>query len=264
MPNPIEELLSMSVEQRSKLHWNDPRLNYAAKKLEEQYGLPEGVLQALKFAENTGMDKKGKVSLSNRNSLSNPSRAGAEGIMQFMPSTRKLEWNGIKNYFDHNVKDPMEGLAAAARYVDYGMEFYKGNIAAIFADYNGGPKQAKLVMKGKKPNSEETFGYLKKIRKYYENYHNKPEVTETADVPKNTEEPAKEVVAEAPTKEFSETPAGAAVTGVTKASAPEKKERVIKYGSDGKRTLDSINGGDKPAPIEPVKTEPFANFTARG
>ena len=243
MPNPIEELLSMSVEQRSKLHWNDPRLNYAAKKLEEQYGLPEGVLQALKFAENTGMDKQGNISLSNRNSLSKPSRAGAEGIMQFMPSTRKLEWKGIKNYFDHNVKDPMEGLAAAARYVDYGMVFYKGNIAAIFADYNGGPKQAKLVMQGKKPKDSETFGYLNKIRKYYENYHNKPEAIETTDVSKNAKKVSEAEPVEATPSVAEATPAVAeqAAPVVAEATQPvieaPKQERMLSYDENGKRII---------------------------
>lgn len=158
----IAELKAMTPEQRSNLTWNDPRLDALADKLEQAEGLPQHSLKALKFAENTGY-KDGKLGFSN-NTSSAVSPSGAKGIMQFMDETQKLQ-GGM---FKHNPLDPVESIGAAAKYLKYTLtNQYKGNVAAAFADYNGGPTQAGHVLKGNKPTKAETKQYLEKIKEYY-------------------------------------------------------------------------------------------------
>lgn len=158
----ITKLQAMTPEQRSKLQWNDPMLDELADKLEQAEGLPQYSLKALKFAENTGY-KDGKIEFS-KNDSTKISPKGAKGIMQFMDSTQKLQ-GGI---FKHNPSDPVESLAAAARYLKYTLNNqYKGNVTAAFADYNGGPPAANNVIAGKKPPKEETINYLEKIKEFY-------------------------------------------------------------------------------------------------
>jgi soluble lytic murein transglycosylase-like protein len=159
----IKELQEMPPEKRKTLTWNDPRLSKMAEAVEKKYGLPEGIVRAVKFAENTGY-KDGKLSESSNTSLAK-SQVGAEGVMQFMPATRKLQ----KGLFEHNPLDPVENIDAAGKYLQYTLKNqYKGNALAAIADYNGGPEQAKLVMQGKKPKAPETDNYLAKVSMFFE------------------------------------------------------------------------------------------------
>lgn len=140
----------MPPEERSKIKWNDPRIDALATALETLHKLPENSLKALKYAENAGSD----------NASDAVSLKQAKGMMQFIPSTLSK--------YPHNVLDPVENLDAAARYFsDVLNKQYKGNVLAAFADYNGGPSQAKLVMEGKRPSFGETHNYMKKIQAYY-------------------------------------------------------------------------------------------------
>jgi hypothetical protein len=163
----LKELEQMSIEQRTKLTWDDARLERLAEAVEKKYELPTGLIRAIKFAENTGL-KGGKVSRSRNDSTARSvvnGRPGAEGIMQFMPATRKLQ-NGL---FDHNPLDPVESIDAAGRYLQFTLRNqYKGNPIAAIADYNGGPKQAAFVLKGEKPKAKETEDYLAKVKHFFE------------------------------------------------------------------------------------------------
>jgi soluble lytic murein transglycosylase-like protein len=163
----IAELEKMTPEQRKKLPWNDPRLDRVAEAVEKKYGLPNGAIRALKFAENTGL-KDGKLSESKNDSTARSvvnGRPGAEGVMQFMPATRKLQ-NGL---FEHNPLEPVESIDAAGRYFQFTLKNqYKGNVIAAIADYNGGPEQAKYVLKGKRPKAQETANYLDKAQMFFE------------------------------------------------------------------------------------------------
>jgi hypothetical protein len=163
----IKELEQMTPEQRQGLTWDDPRLERLAEAVEKKYALPTGIVKAIKFAENTGL-KDGKVSPSKNDSTARSvvnGKPGAEGIMQFMPATRKLQ-NGM---FDHNPLDPVESIDAAGRYLQFTLQNqYKGNAVAAIADYNGGPKQAAFVLKGEKPKAKETEDYLAKVKHFFE------------------------------------------------------------------------------------------------
>lgn len=163
--NYIEELKGMSMEERGALPWNDPRLMYVAEKLESKYELPEGSLRAIAHAENSGIGKDGRLSPSKRKAWDSASEDQAVGLMQFIPSTMKLQ-DGM---FEHDPRDPIESMNAAAKYLQYTLKNqYKGNIAAAFADYNGGPSNGTAVMGGGKPTNKETLDYLKKIKLYYQ------------------------------------------------------------------------------------------------
>jgi soluble lytic murein transglycosylase-like protein len=145
----VNALISQGKQAWSKVPYNDKRFDLYAMHLERQYDLPPNLLVAIK----------------NAGERSNPdatSKAGAQGLMQFMPSTRKLE-NGL---FQHDPFNPFESMEAAARYLQFTLENqYSGNVAAAIADYNGGPRQAELVLVGKDPTARETKNYLDRVLK---------------------------------------------------------------------------------------------------
>jgi hypothetical protein len=83
------------------------------------------------------------------------SRAGAQGIAQFMPETASRV--GLENPFD-----PMQAIAASARLLrDFVRQF--GNLGLAAAAYNAGPRRIQnwLARKGRLP--EETQHYVKTI-----------------------------------------------------------------------------------------------------
>jgi hypothetical protein len=83
------------------------------------------------------------------------SRAGAQGIAQFMPETAATE--GLKNPFD-----PLQAIPASARLLRKLFDQF-GNLGLAAAAYNAGPKRIHdwLARKSKLP--QETEGYVKII-----------------------------------------------------------------------------------------------------
>jgi soluble lytic murein transglycosylase-like protein len=83
------------------------------------------------------------------------SRAGAQGIAQFMPETAASE--GLKNPFD-----PLQAIPASARLLRKLFDQF-GNLGLAAAAYNAGPKRIQdwLAKKSKLP--QETEGYVKII-----------------------------------------------------------------------------------------------------
>lgn len=129
---------------------NDPRYDAFAHAVEDRYGLPRGVLEAIKNAgERTPTKASGKPTVSS---------AGARGMMQFIPSTQAK--------YKHNENDPFESIDAAGRYMADAIAQYNGNVMAAIADYNGGPRQGRPVLEGKQPPAAETKAYLQRIRDY--------------------------------------------------------------------------------------------------
>jgi hypothetical protein len=83
------------------------------------------------------------------------SRAGAQGVAQFMPGT-------AAQFGLHNPFDPIASLAASARFLrDLFQQF--GNIGLAAAAYNAGPRRIQewLAQRGKMP--DETRNYVKII-----------------------------------------------------------------------------------------------------
>jgi hypothetical protein len=155
----VKELLKMSVEERSRLKWNDPRILDVASKIAIKHNIPPSLMLAILYSVNSYFDKKTKQLSYSNNDSHTVSSALARGLMQITDNTRENLKDGL---FKHNVLDPVENLAAAARYLQVTLKQYKGNVAAVIADYNGGPPQAAYVMKGKLPEKPETREYVLK------------------------------------------------------------------------------------------------------
>lgn len=83
------------------------------------------------------------------------SRAGAQGVAQFMPGTAVQM--GL-----HNPFDPIASVAASARFLRELMQYF-GNIGLAAAAYNAGPRRVEewLAQRGKMP--DETRNYVKNI-----------------------------------------------------------------------------------------------------
>jgi hypothetical protein len=110
--------------------------------LEEQYGLPPGLLAAIQGAEGSGP--------------TSVSPKGAVGTFQFMPATAKA-------YGLTDPTDPEASAVAAAKYMADAMRRYKtSDPRVLMAEYNGGPRQAQAVLAGREPPARETQNYIKK------------------------------------------------------------------------------------------------------
>jgi hypothetical protein len=106
---------------------------------------------------------RNKLTIENRGnkSLQNAvSPKGAAGPYQFMPETaRNLGLTVNDKQDDRN--DFAKSSAAASKYYDELNDRYKGNVDAMSADYNGGPKQGKPVAGGQEAPAKETQDYLR-------------------------------------------------------------------------------------------------------
>jgi hypothetical protein len=139
---PLEQ---MKPEELRGLKYNDVRLDKFASVTAEKYGVPPAILLAIK----------------NAGEKSNPtavSKAGAQGVMQFMPGTAK-EMGLVDR------TDPIASIDAGARYMRKLYDAY-GSWDAAIAHYNGGGAQAAIVRGGGRPTYNETAGYLDRVQKY--------------------------------------------------------------------------------------------------
>jgi hypothetical protein len=134
-----------------ELSYKDPSFDLLEAGLEREYKLPRGLMSAIR----TRGEK------SNNNQVS---PKGATGVYQFMPKT-------FLAYADPGTKatDPEAAAVAAARYLADASKWYGGDIGAMAAEYNGGPKAAKRYLATKKttgvgdPGNDETRGYVTRV-----------------------------------------------------------------------------------------------------
>ncbi|THD45411.1 lytic transglycosylase domain-containing protein [Enterobacteriaceae bacterium ML5] len=112
-------------------------------KLEGQYGLPAGLLRSVATTESGG-DPYAK------------SKAGAEGLFQFMPGTAKDM--GLKGA---EVNDPAKSAEAAAKYLSQLLSQTGGDLNSALAAYNWGIGNVKR--KGLENAPEETRNYVPKV-----------------------------------------------------------------------------------------------------
>ena len=142
--------LVKNKEEWPKLKYNDPRLDAFAEEVEKRYNLPKGIVLAIK----------------NAGERTNPglvSPKGAQGIMQFMPATMKLQGGKFK----HDPSNPFASIDAAGKYLQHTLKYqYKGDALAAVADYNGGPAQAKALREQGKPTAKETQEYIERVKSY--------------------------------------------------------------------------------------------------
>lgn len=113
-------------------------------KASEEYNIPVGLLKAVAKAE------------SNFNPHAK-SCAGAQGIMQLMPSTARSL--GVSDPFD-----PEQNIMGGAKYLSQMMDKFKGNIALTLAAYNAGP--GNVAKYGGVPPFPETQNYINKVIGY--------------------------------------------------------------------------------------------------
>jgi hypothetical protein len=125
------------------LRFNDPLFAQLEPALEVEYGLPTGMLYAI----------RAKGERSNNNQVSS---AGAKGVYQFMDTT-------FKAYASPGASplDPYEASRAAAKYMRWALDTYQGNVGAALAEYNGGPKAARKYIATGDPGNDETRKYVK-------------------------------------------------------------------------------------------------------
>jgi len=126
------------------MRYDDPKLNDYAAKVEQDNGLPAGILNAIK--------NKGERSNSDQ-----VSPAGAKGVMQFMPGT----WG---QYGKGEITNPYDSIDAAGRYFVDLMKRYNGSVDAAITEYNGGIRQARAVQNGGSPSATETINYLARVK----------------------------------------------------------------------------------------------------
>lgn len=107
--------------------------------LEEQYGLPKGLLNSVMMAESAG----------------NPqaiSPKGAQGLFQFMPQTAQQ--------YNIDPFDPTQSAQGAARYYSDLLKANNGNLDAALASYNFGPANVDAG----RPLPQETQDYIQKVK----------------------------------------------------------------------------------------------------
>jgi hypothetical protein len=80
------------------------------------------------------------------------SRAGAQGIAQFMPSTAR--WRGLADPFD-----PVRSIRESARWLGE-LRTQFGNLGLAAAAYNAGPKRVQDWLSGKRGLPQETRAYV--------------------------------------------------------------------------------------------------------
>lgn len=127
------------------IKYNDPQFAALETRLESEYSLPTGIMAAIR----TRGEK------SNNNQVS---PKGAAGVYQFMPDT----WN---KFADAGTKptDPQAAATAAARYLAYANKLYKGDVGAMAAEYNGGPRAARKYIATGDPGNKETRDYVGRV-----------------------------------------------------------------------------------------------------
>ena len=83
------------------------------------------------------------------------SRAGAQGIAQFMPATARLR--GLENPFD-----PLEAIAKSGQLL-HGLRGEYGNLGLAAAAYNAGPGRVRDWLGGRRPLPRETRVYVQLV-----------------------------------------------------------------------------------------------------
>jgi hypothetical protein len=113
-----------------------------------RYNLPQELIKAVIKAESDFQTRA-------------VSSAGAQGLMQLMPSTAKEL--GVKNPFD--IRENIEG---GARYLKKMLDIFSGNLEQALAAYNAGP-QAVKNHQGRIP-FQETRLYVKRVISFLDHF----------------------------------------------------------------------------------------------
>tara|TARA_Y100001934_G_C12218501_1_gene709568 strand:- start:196 stop:840 length:645 start_codon:yes stop_codon:yes gene_type:complete len=118
------------------------------RKAAKYYSLPPSLIKAVIAVESSFEPKA-------------VSPAGAQGLMQLIPSTAQ-EMQVI------NSMDPEQNIFGGTRYLRILANQFNGDLRLTIAAYNAGPGAVKR--KGGVPNYEETIKYVKRVIKLYHHY----------------------------------------------------------------------------------------------
>ncbi|KVG06008.1 lytic transglycosylase domain-containing protein [Burkholderia thailandensis] len=147
--DPATPLPSLDVAVRKQLPYDSPILSSYITTAAQREGVPPGLMLALIHA--------GEKSNSNQ-----VSKKGAAGVAQMMP-------DNLKKFGVTDPTDPVQSIDGMARYLKATQDQYGGNVQAMIADYNGGPRQAAAVLRGERPPANETAAYMDRVNDYLTN-----------------------------------------------------------------------------------------------
>jgi soluble lytic murein transglycosylase-like protein len=140
----VLNLESSSIEETKLNHSYDLHIHKAADKYNVSPALIRSVIQI-----ESGFNPKAV------------SRAGAQGLMQLMPST--AQHLGVINSFD-----PVQNIEGGTKYLRNLLNQYDGNLTLTLAAYNAGPGNVDKY--GGIPPFNETQNYVKKVLMLYESF----------------------------------------------------------------------------------------------
>ncbi len=89
------------------------------------------------------------------------SAAGAQGLMQLIPST-------ARDMYVSDIFDPRENVFGGVRYLRYLANTFNGDVRLTVAAYNAGPDV--VGKRADVPNIEETQTYVKRVMAFYHYY----------------------------------------------------------------------------------------------
>lgn len=141
--NSFSEVFS-SVDARQKTIEVPESMDAIFEEAAEKYHVPLNLLKAMAKAE-SNFDEKAVSS------------AGAQGVMQLMPTTAKAL--GVEDPFDAR-----DNIMGGAKYIAEKLEQYNGDIGLALAAYNAGSGNVRKY--GGVPPFRETRNYIKKIKEY--------------------------------------------------------------------------------------------------
>ncbi len=126
------------------------------------YDSPQRAAYAVQAAQAARVAPELMLALKNAGEKSNSGQVspkGAAGVSQMMPEN-------LRKYGVTDPTDPVQALDGMAKYLADTQRQYGGNLQAMIADYNGGPKQAAAVLRGERPPANETAAYLDRVNNY--------------------------------------------------------------------------------------------------
>ncbi|WLE60283.1 transglycosylase SLT domain-containing protein [Burkholderia plantarii] len=147
--DPATPLASLDLAARRALPFDSPVLSSYITEAAQREGVPPGLMLGL-------------IHAGERSNSGQVSPKGAAGVAQMMP-------DNLTKFGVSDPTDPIQSIDGMARYLAATQKQYGGNIEAMIADYNGGPKQAAAVLRGEAPPAAETAAYLTRVTDYLNN-----------------------------------------------------------------------------------------------
>lgn len=144
------------------MRYDDPSLSQLASTVEERYGLPANILNAIRM----GGEKSHSWQVSPKQ---------ARGVYQFIPETWRAYGGGA------DPTDPVAATEAAGKMVADLMRQYRGNVEAVLAHYNGGTASGRAVLEGRRLNPE-TAAYVPRAMAFLEQRTPQPPVSRQQEI----------------------------------------------------------------------------------